>query len=110
MKKETTNPTYASYKLTDLNNYLNESGTGTLSQTFMPTYSNETIKINAHDFFPCTSIFATTIDGELIDVINIKDSFRFLSQDEKLKVVSVLLEFCAMETCNLITKTNNLCI
>ena len=60
--------------------------------------SNEPIKISSHDFLPSTSIFATTIDGELIDVINIKDSFNRLPKDEKLKVVSVLLEFCAMET------------
>jgi hypothetical protein len=104
MKKETTNPTYASYKSTNLVNYLNESGTGTLSQTFMPSYLNEPIKINAHDLFPCTSIFATTIDGELTDVINIKDSFNRLPKEEKLKIVSVLLEFCAMETCNLINQ------
>jgi hypothetical protein len=96
MKKETTNPTYASYKSTNLVNYLNESGTGTLSQTFMPSYSN-----NAHDLFPCTSIFATTIDGELTDVINIKDCFNKLPKDEKLKIVSVLLEFCAAETSKL---------
>jgi hypothetical protein len=101
MKKETTNPTYASYKSTNLVNYLNESGTGTLSQTFMPSYSNEPIKINAYDLFPCTRIFATTIDGELTDVINIKDCFNRLPQDEKLKVVSVLLEFCAAETSKL---------
>ena len=62
------------------------------------------IKINAHDLFPSTSIFATTIEGELTDVINIKDCFRFLPQDEKLKVVSVLLEFCAMETNKLINQ------
>jgi len=104
MKKETTNPTYASYKSTNLVNYLNESRTGTLSQTFMPSYLNEPIKINAHDLFPCTSIFATTIDGELTDVINIKDSFNRLPKEEKLKIVSVLLEFCAMETCNLINQ------
>lgn len=65
------------------------TGTGTLSQP---------IKMNAHDLFPSTSIFATTIDGELTDVINIKDCFNRLPQDEKLKVVSVLLEFCAAET------------
>jgi hypothetical protein len=40
MKQETTKP-YASYKPTNLVNYLNESGTGTLSQTFMPSYLNE---------------------------------------------------------------------
>jgi len=104
MKKTTTKPTYASYIPTNLANYLNESGTGTLSQTFMPTYLNETIKINAHDFLPNTSIFATTTDGVLTDVINIKDCFNRLPQEEKLKVVSVLLEFCAMETCNLINQ------
>ena len=60
--------------------------------------------ISSHDFLPNTSIFATTIDGELIDVINIKDSFNRLPQEEKLKIVSVLLEFCAMETCNLINQ------
>jgi len=49
MKKTTTNPMYPSYKLTNLVNYLNESGTGTLSQTFMPTYLNETIKMSCHD-------------------------------------------------------------
>lgn len=76
-------------------------GTCNLSQTFMPTHSNGTIEMNAHDFLPSTSIFATTIDGELIDVINIKDSFNRLPKDEKLKVVSVLLEFCAAETCKL---------
>jgi len=101
MKKETTNPHYASYKSTNLVNYLNESGTGTLSQTFMPSYLNEPIKINAHDLFPCTSIFATTIDGELTDVINIKDSFNRLPKEEKLKIVSVLLDFCAAETSKL---------
>ena len=101
MKKQTTNPMYQSYIPTDLVNHLNESGTGTLSQTFMPTYLNGTIKMNSHDFLPSTSIFATTIDGELTDVINIKDCFNRLSQDEKLKVVSVLLEFCAAETCKL---------
>lgn len=89
MKKQTTNPMYQSYKLTDLVNHLNESGTVTLSQP---------IEMNAHDFLPNTSIFATTIDGELTDVINIKDCFNRLPQDEKLKVVSVLLEFCAAET------------
>jgi len=62
---------------------------------------NEPIKINAHDFLPSTSIFATTIDGVLTDVINIKDCFNRLPQDEKLKVVSVLLKFCAAETCKL---------
>ena len=99
--KKTTNPTYASYKPTNLVNYLNESGTGTLSQTFMPTYSNGTIEMNAHNFLPSTRIFATTIDGELTDVINIKDCFNRLAKEEKLKVVSVLLEFCAAETLKL---------
>ena len=98
MKKQTTNSMYQSYKPTDLVNHLNESGTVTLSQTFMPTDLNGIIEMNAHDFLPSTSIFATTIDGELTDVINIKDCFNRLPQDEKLKVVSVLLEFCAMET------------
>ena len=65
------------------------------------TYSNEPIKISSHDLFPSTSIFATTIDGELKDVINIKDCFNRLPEDEKLKVVSVLLEFCAAETLKL---------
>jgi hypothetical protein len=98
--KKTKKPTYASYKPTNLVNYLNESGTCTLSQTFMPTYSNEPIKINAYDLFPCTSIFAT-VDGEITDIIKIKDSFRFLPKEEKLKIVSVLLEFCAAETSKL---------
>lgn len=49
-----------------------------------------------HDLFPCTSIFAN-IDGEITDVINIKDSFNRLSQEEKLKIISVLLEFCSTE-------------
>jgi hypothetical protein len=80
MKKQTTNPTYQSYKPIDLVNYLNESGTGLL---------------------PSTSIFATTIDGELTDVINIKDSFNRLPQEEKQKIVSALLEFCAAETLKL---------
>jgi hypothetical protein len=80
-------------------------GTCTLSQTFMPTYSNETIKISSNDFLPSTSIFATTIDGELTDVINIKDCFNRLPKEEKLKVVSVLLEFCAAET-NKLTNQN----
>jgi hypothetical protein len=100
MKKTTTNPTYASNKSTNLVNYLNESGTGTLSQSFMPSYLNEPIKISSHDFFPSTSIFAT-VDGEITDIINIKDSFRFLPQEEKLKIVSVLLEWCAAETSKL---------
>jgi len=69
------------------------TGTVTLSQPF----------INCHDLFPCTSIFAT-VDGEITDVINIKDSFNRLPKEEKLKIVSVLLEFCAMETCNLINQ------
>ena len=51
------------------------------------------MKTTAHDLFPCTSIFAT-IDGEITDVINIKDSFNRLPQEEKLKIISVLLEFC----------------
>jgi len=76
------------------------TGSGTLSQTFMPTYSNETIKMNSHDLFPSTSIFAT-VDGEITDIINIKDSFNRLPQEEKLKIVSVLLEFCAAETSKL---------
>jgi hypothetical protein len=42
--KTTTNPTYASYESTNLVNYLNESGTGTLSQPF----------ISCHDFLPNT--------------------------------------------------------
>jgi hypothetical protein len=71
------------------------TGSGTLSQP---------IKISSHDFLPNTSIFATTIDGELTDVINIKDCFNRLPQEEKLKVVSVLLEFCAAETLKLTTK------
>ena len=66
------------------------TGTVTLSQPF----------ISCHDFLPNTSIFAT-VDGEIIDIINIKDSFRFLPQEEKLKIVSVLLEFCAAETSKL---------
>jgi predicted metallopeptidase len=68
------------------------------------TFLNEPIKMNAHDLFPCTSIYATTIDGELTDVINIKDSFNRLPKKEKLKIISALLEFCAMETCNLINQ------
>lgn len=64
---------------------------------------NETTKsfnqelINQQEFFPATSIFST-VDGEITDIINIKDSFRFLPQEEKLKIVSVLLEWCAAET------------
>jgi hypothetical protein len=95
--KKTTKATFPSYKTNDLVNYLNDSGTCTLSQTFMPTYSNETIKMSCHDLFPCTSIFAT-VDGEITDIINIKDSFNRLPKKEKLKIVSVLLEFCAAET------------
>jgi hypothetical protein len=76
------------------------TGTGTLSQAFMPSYSNETIKMSSHDFLPSTSIFAT-VDGEITDIINIKDSFNRLPKEEKLKIVSVLLEFCAAETCKL---------
>jgi hypothetical protein len=98
--KKTTKPTFPSYKTNDLVNYLNDSGTCTLSQTFMPTYSNEPIKISSHDLFPSTGIYAT-VDGEITDIINIKDSFRFLPQEEKLKIVSVLLEFCASETLKL---------
>jgi len=76
------------------------TGTCTLSQTFMPTYSNETIRVGGHDFLPSTSIFAT-VDGKITDIINIKDSFNRLPKEEKLKIVSVLLEFCAAETLNL---------
>jgi hypothetical protein len=67
---------------------------------------NETTKsfnqelINQQEFFPDTSIFST-VDGEITDIINIKDSFRFLPQEEKLKIVSVLLEWCAAETSKL---------
>ena len=68
------------------------TGTVTLSQP---------IKMSSHDFLPNTSIFATTIDGELTDVINIKDCFNRLPQEEKLKTISVLLEFCAAETLKL---------
>ena len=67
------------------------TGTVTLSQP---------IKISSHDFLPNTSIFAS-VDGEITDIINIKDSFRFLPQEEKLKIVSTLLEFCAAETSKL---------
>jgi hypothetical protein len=84
MNKETTNPMYPSYKPTNLVNYINESGTVILSQPL-----------------PSTSIYATTIDGELTDVINIKDSFNRLPKKEKLKIISVLLEFCAAETSKL---------
>jgi hypothetical protein len=66
------------------------TGTVTLSQPF----------INWHDSSQNTSIFAT-VDGEITDIINIKDSFRFLPQEEKLKIVSILLEFCAAETSKL---------
>ena len=66
------------------------TGTVTLSQPF----------ISSHDFLPNTSIFAS-VDGEITDIINIKDSFRFLPQEEKLKIVSTLLEFCAAETSKL---------
>ena len=62
----------------------------TLSQPF----------INCHDLFPSTSIFAT-VDGEIKDIINIKDSFNRLPKKEKLKIISVLLEFCAAETSKL---------
>ena len=41
MKKTTTNPTYPSYKSSDLVNHLNESGTGTLSQTFNPNFTTQ---------------------------------------------------------------------
>jgi len=66
------------------------TGTVTLSQPF----------ISCHDSSPCTSIFAT-VDGEIKDIINIKDSFNRLPKEEKLKIVSVLLEFCAAETSKL---------
>jgi len=66
------------------------TGTVTLSQPF----------INWHDFSPNTSIFAT-VDGKIIDIINIKDSFNRLPQEEKLKIVSVLLDWCAAETSKL---------
>jgi hypothetical protein len=66
------------------------TGTVTLSQPF----------INCHDFLPSTIIFAT-VDGEIKDIINIKDSFNRLPKKEKLKIVSVLLEFCAAETSKL---------
>lgn len=69
------------------------TGTVTLSQPF----------ISCHDSSPNTSIFAT-VDGEIIDIINIKDSFRFLPQEEKQKIVSVLLEWCAYETLKLTSK------
>ena len=71
------------------------TGTVTLSQPF----------ISCHDSSPNTRIFATTIDGELTDVINIKDCFNRLPKEEKIKVVSVLLEFCAAET-NKLTNQN----
>jgi len=63
---------------------------------------NETTKsfnqelINQQEFLPDTSIFAT-IDGEITDVIKIKDSFNRLHQEEKLRIISVLLEFCSSE-------------
>jgi hypothetical protein len=56
--------------------------------------------INQQEFLPDTSIFST-VDGQITDIINIKDSFRFLPQEEKLKIVSVLLEWCAAETSKL---------
>ena len=67
---------------------------------------NETTKsfnqelINQQEFFPDTTIFST-VDGEITDIINIKDSFNRLPKKEKLKIVSVLLEFCAAETSKL---------
>jgi hypothetical protein len=56
---------------------------------------NEAKKM-CHDLFPCTSIFAT-IDGEITDVINIKDCFNRLPKEKKLEIISVLLEFCSTE-------------
>ena len=49
---------------------------------------------------PSTSVFAF-FNGELTDVINIKDCFNRLPQEEKLKIVSVLLDWCAAETSKL---------
>jgi hypothetical protein len=68
-----------------------------LQQIFETTKSFNQELINQQEFFPDTSIFATTIDGELTDVINIKDCFNRLAKEEKLKVISVLLEFCSSE-------------
>ena len=79
------------------------TGSGTLSQTFIPTYSNGTIKMSSHDLFPSTSIFAF-VNGELTDVINIKDCFNRLPQKEKQKIVSELLKWCAYETLKLTSK------
>jgi hypothetical protein len=84
--KTTTNHMYPSYKLTNLVNYINESGTVTLSQPL-----------------PSISIFAF-VNGELTDVINIKDCFNRLPQKEKQKIVSKLLKWCAYETLKLTSK------
>jgi hypothetical protein len=71
-----------------------------LQQIFETTKSFNQELINQQEFFPDTSIFAT-VDGEITDIINIKDSFRFLPQEEKLKIVSLLLDWCAAETSKL---------
>jgi len=47
-----------------------------------------------------TSIFAF-VNGELTDVINIKDCFNRLPQKEKQKIVIELLKWCAAETSKL---------
>jgi hypothetical protein len=52
---------------------------------------------------PSTSIYAT-VDGEITDIINIKDSFNRLPKEEKQKIVSALLEWCAYETLKLTSK------
>ena len=77
---------------------------GGVHYNFNATLKKEPIKISSHDLLPSTSIFATTIDGELTDVINIKDCFNRLPQEEKLKVVSLLLEWCSLEAYNLINQ------
>ena len=63
----------------------------------LDTMANEvSINYDSRNILPSTSIFST-VDGEITDIINIKDSFNRLSQEEKLKIISVLLEFCSIE-------------
>ena len=86
MKKTTTNPTYPSYKSTDLVNYLNESGTGTLSQTFNPNFTTQSKP---------QSLFEYVSTSQPGAIVNISTEYQNLSEKEKSQLLSKLFEWIA---------------
>ena len=86
MKKTTTNPTYPSYKSSDLVNHLNESGTGTLSQTFNPNFTTQSKP---------QSLFAYVSTSQPGTIVNISTEYQNLSEKEKSELLSKLFEWIA---------------